>query len=138
LTAASFLAGTRKGIEMCDPYTPWGDRATDESMRPISSHTYGLNRMEMQELRAASEEEARSRDGPTVMLAKVEKHFRNVKRTTAREASRSLSIRLADARQCISRLVNAGKLERDGTTWEGRAGEGHRYAAAYQWIGEDK
>jgi predicted transcriptional regulator len=94
--------------------------------------------MEMQQLRAISEDAIKSRDPAAVMMKKVEKHFKNVERTTIRKCARSTSLRLPDVRQMVARLIDFGVLERDGEIWEDSVQSGQRNAAAYRWKGERK
>lgn len=91
--------------------------------------------MEMQELRAYAHHIIETRDSASAMIAKVEKHFRNVKRTTVRKAARSLSMRLPDVRQMIARLIDLDVLERDGEIFEDSVQSGQRNAAAYRHKG---
>jgi hypothetical protein len=117
-------------------YTPWGDRA--ERMVEPQTAAYGCDLEELAALRAEGKRLLEERDSTAVMNEKVSKHFRNVRRTTSRRAARSLSMRLADVRSVVARLIDAGKLERDGTEWEESIGSGDRYAAAYKWVEQDE
>ena len=118
---------------MSSRFTPWGDRAAAEVQKPVPKKAYGVDWMEMQRLRAIAQHEHDTRDPAAVMIAKVEKHFHGVKRTTVRKCARSLSMKMADVRQMIARLIDLDVLERDGVMWEDSVQSGQRDAAAYRW-----
>jgi hypothetical protein len=118
-------------------YTPWTDREQRERDTGMPDGIYGVSRAEMTALRAQAQQLLDDRDSTENMQARVAKHLRNVERSTARKVSRSLSMRLADVRMAIARLIDNGKVERDGDLWEDSVVSGQRYAAAYKWIGAD-
>lgn len=122
---------------MSTRFTPWSDKASEEASAPMPKTAYGLDWMEIQALRAKAQYALETRDPVSVMRAKIEKHFANVRRTTIRKCARSLSMGLADVRQIVARLIDAGILERDGEIWEDSVQSGQRYAAAYS-VREDK
>jgi predicted HTH transcriptional regulator len=99
---------------------------------------YGLWPEEIAELRRRGQEMANARPSAAEMLEKVGKCMQRRKQATARQISKSTHIRIADVRQSLARLINAGVVVREGEIWEDSVQQGQRFAAAYKWVGDDE
>lgn len=117
-------------------YTPWTDREAEERAGPQSETVFGVNRAEMMELRSQGAELLARREDLGVIQDKVLAFFERNGRSTARRVAGAMNLRIADSRSAIARLMDIGKLERDGDIWEKSVASGQRYAAAYKIVEE--
>lgn len=98
---------------------------------------YGLDRLEVEAMRRKCDEIRAHQYSSGEVTGAVSKFLKGRDKATARQISVSVRIRIPDVRQAIGRLVELGKVERDGELWEDSVVSGQRFAAAYRWIGDD-